>query len=93
MPRPFKPKIACSNLLLSGRAVWFTAQEVWSENITEAFLATDAQQAEELLQRADAQRDIIAGAWLAEAKEDSDGRTQPTHFREKFRVTGPTFCV
>ena len=91
MPRPFKPKIACSNLLLSGKAVWFTAQESWSENIAEAYLATDAEQAALLLQRADAQRDVIAGAWLADAEKDSHGQTQPTHFREKFRVSGPTF--
>ena len=91
MPRSFKPQIACSNLLLSGKAVWFTAQGRWSTDIADAVLATDVEQAERLLQSADAQRDVIAGAWLAEAGQDSDGRTYPTHFREKFRVSGPTF--
>ena len=91
MPRPFTPKIACSNLLLSGKAVWFTARADWSEDISDAALACDPEQAEVLLRRADAQRDTIAGAWLAEAGQDADGRTYPRHFREKFRVTGPTF--
>ena len=91
MPRQFTPSIVCANDLLSGRAVWFDENANWTSNIHQAQIVETQQQAESLLEQAAQDSGRIAGAWLATAVKDADQRTQPTHFREKIRLSGPTF--
>ena len=89
MPRAFTPKVVTANRLLEGDAVWFTAQNTWATDITDAEFITDEAHADLRLLEAQAQAGVIAGAYLADAKLD-DGVPAPTHFREEFRTRGPS---
>ena len=89
MPRAFTPKVITSNALLEGDAIWFTVDNRWTRDIHEAELITDEAHADLRLLEANAQKDKIAGAYLADAKEGPDG-PEPTHFREAFRTRGPS---
>ena len=91
MARPFQPQIATANDLLLGDVVYLTADGQWSRTHGDAAVATTKEAAEALLKRAEADAALICGAYLAPAELDDDGRPQPTHFREIFRTTGPTF--
>ncbi|SMX30784.1 DUF2849 domain-containing protein [Octadecabacter ascidiaceicola] len=89
MARAFTPKVITSNLLLSGDAVWFTANDTWSGDIAEAEFLTDEAHAELRLLEANAQTGVMVGAYLADAKLGDAGPV-PTHFREDFRTRGPS---
>lgn len=92
MPREFTPKVVTANRLLEGDAVWFTAADTWSTSIRDAELLTDEAHADLRLLEAQAQRNIIAGAYLADAKQTPDG-PDAVHFREDFRTRGPSNYV
>ncbi|WP_296420471.1 DUF2849 domain-containing protein [Pseudooctadecabacter sp.] len=89
MPRQFTPKVITANRLLEGDAVWFTTQDTWSGNIHDAEFLTDEAHADLRLLEAQAQAHVIAGAYLADAKQGDNG-PEPTHFREAFRTRGPS---
>lgn len=89
MPRAFTPKVITANLLIEGDAVWFTAANTWSGQIADAELIEDEAHADLRLLEAQAQQDVIAGAYLADAKQGEAG-PEPTHFREAFRTRGPS---
>ena len=89
MPRAFTPKVITANALLEGDAIWFTENNEWSRDITDAELITDEAHADLRLIEAQAFADQIAGAYLADAKQTDHGPA-PTHFREEFRTRGPS---
>ena len=89
MPREFTPKVVTANALLEGDAVWFTADSTWSGKITDAEVLEDEAHADLRLLEAQAQKDKIAGAYLADVKEGANG-LEPVHFREAFRTRGPS---
>ncbi len=89
MSRRFTPSVVTANALLSGEAVWLSADNQWTGNPREAALFTDAAQAEERLAWAQGQAHTIVGPYLAAAKPGADG-PEPTHFREAFRRRGPS---
>jgi hypothetical protein len=89
MSRPYTPKVITANALLSGEAVWFTAQDGWSRDIARAELLEDEAHADLRLLEAQAQRDKVAGVYLAEVKRGAKG-PEPLHFREAFRTRGPS---
>ena len=89
MPRAFTPKVITANRLIEGDAVWFTSNDTWATDITQAEFITDEAHAELRLLEAQSQASIIAGACLADAKLGDDG-PEPTHFREAFRTRGPS---
>ena len=89
MPRSFTPKVITANALLEGDAIWLTADNTWTRDIREAELLTDEAHADLRLLEAQARAGEIAGAYLADAKDTSDGPA-PTHFREEFRTRGPS---
>jgi len=89
MPRAFTPKVITANALLEGDAIWFTENNEWSRDITDAELITDEAHADLRLIEAQAFADQIAGAYLADAKQTENGPA-PTHFREEFRTRGPS---
>lgn len=89
MPRKFTPKVITANRLIEGDAVWFTVTNDWSPVITDAEYITDEAHAASRLQDAQAQTHVIAGAYLADAKDGPNG-PEPTHFRETFRTRGPS---
>ncbi|WP_411892186.1 DUF2849 domain-containing protein [Yoonia sp. SDW83-1] len=89
MARSFTPKVVTANALLEGDAVWLTEDNSWTRDIHEAELITDEAHGDLRLLEAMAHADLIAGAYLADAKEGPDG-PEPTHFREAFRTRGPS---
>ncbi len=89
MSRAFTPKVVTANALLEGDAVYLTADDRWTRLHHEADLLTDEAQAAARLAMADAQRGVVVGAYLADARPGPDG-PEPVHFREAFRTRGPS---
>lgn len=89
MSRPFTPQIVTANRLREGDVVYQTAANQWSGLHREAELLTDPDKAASRLAHAAAQRLLVVGAYLADARPGADG-PEPTHFREAFRTRGPS---
>lgn len=89
--RPPLPVILLANDLLDGEVV-FRTEAGWSRNPREAVIAfdDDAAQALELAgQQAYARNEVVEVA-LVDVGLSSDGQPIPNHFRERFKVNGPT---
>lgn len=89
MPRPFTPKVVTANDLLIGDVIYLTADDSWTRDLAEAEVLTEQAAAEARLEAAEAQVAIAVGAYLADV-DASAGGPRPTHFREDFRMTGPS---
>lgn len=89
MSRPFIPKVVTANDLRLGDVVYWTAAAGWSRHHHDAALFLDADTADAALALAAAQKLIIVGAYLADAKLGASG-PEPLHFREAFRTRGPS---
>lgn len=89
MSRRFIPKVVTANRLREGDVVYLTADDRWSPHHHEAELIGDEAQANLRLNFAAAQKLLVVGAYLADAKEGPNG-PEPVHFREVFRTKGPS---
>jgi hypothetical protein len=89
MSRRFTPKVVTANLLREGDVVYLTADDLWSPHHHEAELIEDEAHAQMRLLHATAQKLLVVGAYLADAKPGPQG-PEPTHFREEFRTRGPS---
>ena len=89
MPRQFTPKVVTANALLEGDVVWQTADDRWTRRIEEAELLDDEAHAQLRLLEAEAQAEVVVGAYLADAVAGQNG-PEPAHFREEFRTRGPS---
>ena len=89
MARAFTPKVITANALLEGDAIWFTQDSTWTRDMAQAELITDEAHADIRLLEAMSDQSVIAGAYLADAKDTPDGPV-PVHFREEFRTRGPS---
>ena len=89
MSRPYIPKVVTANRLREGDVVYLTADDRWSAFHHEAELIEDEAHAQMRLLHANAQKLVIVGASLADAKPGPNG-PEPTHFREEFRTRGPS---
>ncbi len=85
----FTPKVVTANALLEGDVVYLTADDRWSREHHEAELIEDEAHAQLRLLDAQAQRQVVVGAYLAEARPGPNG-PEPVHFREAFRTRGPS---
>ncbi len=85
----FTPKVVTANLLREGDVVYLTPDDHWSPHHHQAELIEDEAHAQMRLLHANAQRLVIVGAYLADAKAGPNG-PEPTHFREAFRTRGPS---
>jgi hypothetical protein len=85
----FTPKVVTANLLREGDVVYLTADDRWTQFHHEAELIEDEAHAQMRLLHGAAQRLVIVGAYLADAKAGPNG-PEPTHFREAFRTRGPS---
>ncbi len=85
----FTPKVVTANDLRLGDVVYLTADDRWSRLHHEAELIEDEAHAQLRLLHAAAQKLIVVGAYLADAKAGLNG-PEPTHFREEFRTRGPS---
>jgi hypothetical protein len=90
MAKVFKPQMATGNHLLEGDVVYFTAQGGWTREISEAALASNKEAADALLEAASAFPNQIVGVYLVDVAVDETGRARPDHFREEFRMRGPS---
>lgn len=90
--RAFTPKVVTANGLLEGEAVWLTADDRWSADMSEAELIEDEAIAQDRLLFAISQPDVVVGAYLTDARRGADG-PEPIHFREDFRSVGPSNYV
>ncbi len=89
MSRAFTPKVVTANALIEGDVVYLTADDRWTRNHAEAELIEDEAHAQLRLLKAGSQKNLIVGAYLAEARRGSSG-PEPIHFREAFRTRGPS---
>lgn len=89
MAKGFTPKIVTANRLREGDVVYLTADDRWSLVHGEAELIDDEAHAQMRLLHAAAQRLLVVGAYLADAKLGPNG-PEPVHFREEFRTRGPS---
>lgn len=85
----FSPKVVTANALLEGDVVYLTADDRWTRRHEEAELLEDEAHAQLRLLHALAQKNMVVGPYLADAKSGSQG-PEPTHFREMFRTRGPS---
>ena len=89
MSRRFTPKVVTANDLAEGDVVYLTADDRWSRLHHEAELIEDEAHAQLRLLHAAAQKLVVVGAYLADAKRGPRG-PEPIHFREEFRTRGPS---
>ncbi|MDT8856092.1 DUF2849 domain-containing protein [Paracoccaceae bacterium Fryx2] len=89
MTRAFTPKVVTANLLLDGEVVWLTEDDRWTRHHHEAELIEDEAHAQLRLLKGAAQKHLVVGVYLADARAGSIG-PEPVHFRETFRTRGPS---
>ncbi len=85
----FTPKVVTANRLREGDVVYLTADDRWSAFHHEAELIEDEAHGQMRLLHAAAQRQVVVGAYLADARPGPNG-PEPVHFREAFRTRGPS---
>jgi Protein of unknown function (DUF2849) len=90
MAKAFIPQIATGNDLLEGDVVYLTLEGGWSRALGDAAVATSMKDAADLLERAEGFPNQVVGAYLADVSLDAAGRPGPSHFREEFRLRGPS---
>ncbi len=89
MAKKFNPKMATGNDLLEGDVVYFSDGR-WTRVIGEAELALSPEAEADLLGRASQFPNQVVGVYLTDVKLDDAGRAVPAHFREDFRMLGPS---
>ena len=89
MSRRFTPKVVTAIRLREGDVVYLTADDRWSPLHHAAELIEDEAHAQMRLLYAAAQKLLVVGAYLADAKPGPQG-PETTHFREEFRTRGPS---
>lgn len=85
----FTPKVVTANDLRLGDVVYLTADDRWTRSHAEAELIEDEAHAQMRLLHGTAQKLVVVGAYLADAKPGDHG-PEPIHFREAFRTRGPS---
>ncbi|HMO71628.1 MAG TPA: DUF2849 domain-containing protein [Paracoccaceae bacterium] len=89
MKHRFTPKVVTANDLALGDVVYLTADDRWTRHHHEAELIEDEAEAQMRLLHAAAQKQVVVGAYLADARPGQRG-PEPVHFREAFRARGPS---
>ncbi len=90
MARAFKPKVVTGNDVLEGDVIYLQADHSWSRKLSDAMVFTCADYADCALGAAEVQTSKVVGAYLADVDLDKEGEALPAHFREAFRMTGPS---
>jgi Protein of unknown function (DUF2849) len=89
--RPPLPAILLANDLLIGDVV-FRTRDAWTRDPAEALIAEDAATADLLEAAGKAAFDArqVVDVYLVDISRDSNGVPVPKHFRERFKVLGPS---
>ena len=82
--------VISANDLRQGNVIYLTKEAGWVSDINEAQQLADKASAESRLPAATAQQLQVIDPYPVEVIEHSDGTVSPVHFREQFRVSGPT---
>ncbi len=85
----FCPMVVTANDLRLGDVVYLTADDHWTRHHHQAELIEDEAHAQMRLLHAIAQKSVIVGAYLADARQGPRG-PESVHFREAFRTRGPS---
>ena len=86
----FNPKILTANDLASGLVVYLGPDARWVDQLKDALLISDPVSANDCLAWAETQGARIVGPYLIDADLAADGTPIPQHFREGFRMRGPS---
>ena len=86
----FTPKILTANHLISGEVIYLGRDGHWVSRFDQALLIADPVVANDCLSEAEAQSNTVVGPYLIEARQSLDGCPEPAHFREGFRMRGPS---
>ena len=88
------PVILLANHLLDGDVVFFTGQD-WSLDPRQAKVAYDEASAHllDIEGKAAFARQEVVDAYLVDVQISSDGLPIPNHFRERFKIKGPSHRI
>ena len=86
--------VLTANRLGDGIVVFLDFEGAWNENIAEAVVARDPDEARALEDRGayDAAHNLVVEPYLIEMREES-GRLTPIRTRERIRVAGPSILA
>ena len=85
------PVVITANRLHDGVVIYRTADNSWSTDLSDAAIATTADQAKALLAAAAGDGVLAVDPYVAPVKVGSEGAVRPGNLRERIRVDGPTF--
>ncbi|MBO6484644.1 MAG: DUF2849 domain-containing protein [Pelagibacteraceae bacterium] len=83
-------KILTANYLLSGKGIYLTSEKKWIENLSNAAVFDNQEDADNALTFAETQINKLQSAYLIDVIITSDGRPKPKSNQELIRATGPT---
>ena len=83
-------KILTANYLLSGKGIYLTSEKKWIENLSNAAVFDNQEDADNALTFAETQINKLQSAYLIDVVITSDGRPKPESNQELIRATGPT---
>ena len=83
-------KILTANYLLSGKGIYLTSEKKWIENLSNAAVFDNQEDADNALTFAETQINKLQSAYLIDVVITSDGRPKPKSNQELIRETGPT---
>lgn len=90
MKRNEAAKIITANDLLSGEVVYLTTLDQWSLRHSDANLFEDGTAANTRLNEVQQRDSSVVGPYLAGAALGECNSPKPVHFREAFRMSGPS---
>ncbi len=91
--RPALPFVLTANDLLSGYTVYHDGAR-WVPKLADALVASDPEAAKKLndIGLAELARGAIVDPYLAGVSIAADGALTPRHFRDAYRLSGPTIA-
>jgi predicted NAD/FAD-binding protein len=85
------PVVITANRLTDGAVIYRTADNQWSTDLSEAAVATEADQAKALLVAASGEGVLAVDPYVAPVELTAERAVLPGNLRERIRVGGPTF--
>jgi predicted NAD/FAD-binding protein len=87
------PVVITANRLRDGAVIYRTAENGWSTDLADAAVATNADQARELLAGAAGDGVAAVDPYVAPVELAPDRRVLPGNLRERIRREGPTIAL